>query len=345
MAPLTFQQSSIVALFLESTAWGIFLVTFGLCLRSLLFNKSGLKPFSEINRPMLAVCLIMPILSTVNMGINTKRALDSVGPKGISEQFTDIGSPIEIVKFSSVNLQTLVADGILTYRCWIVYGKSWIIAATPVLLWIGVLGTTITNIYLLSTVHSEALTVATKLRPIVTSFWVLSIALNVITTSLIVLRIFSVDRNIIFQPISGLSISHRERRFSALQRTMRIIIESGAIYTGIAIITFATYVSGSVGVYITSALVRFTLDCVSLHAHRTGLSQEVQTAGIAFNLVIIRVHSRTYEEETKPMTASLRFNLRSRPWDAETGLTNPQDTRCTSDDKELGSDTRTVPSR
>lgn len=44
------------------------------------------------------------------------------------------------------------------------------------------------------------------------------------------------------------------------------------------------------------------------------------------------------------MTASLRFNLRSRPWDAETSLTNPQDTRCTSDDKELGSDTRTAPS-
>ncbi|KAK0498929.1 hypothetical protein EDD18DRAFT_1350361 [Armillaria luteobubalina] len=307
MAPLTFQQSSIVALFLESAAWGIFLVTFGLCLRSLLFNNSGLKPFSEINRPMLA-------------------RWTSVGPKHISEQFTDIGSPIEVVKFSSVNLQTLVADGILTYRCWIVYGKSWIIAATPVLLWIGVLGTTITNIYLLSTIHSEALTVATKLRPIVTSFWVLSIALNVITTSLIVLRIFSVDRKMVFQPISGLSISRRERRINALQRTMRIIIESGAIYTGIAIITFATYVSGSVGVYITSAL-------------------EVQTAGIAFNLVIIRVHSRTYEEETKPMTASLRFNLRSRPWDAETGLTNPQDTRCTSDDKELGPDTRTAPSR
>ncbi|PBK80873.1 hypothetical protein ARMGADRAFT_821298 [Armillaria gallica] len=325
MAPLTDQQSSIVALYLESAAWGIFLVTFGLCLRSLLFNNSGLKPFSEINRPMLAVCLTMPIFATVNMAINTQRALDSVGPKGISEQFTDIGSPIELVKFSCVNLQTLLADGILTYRCWIVYGKSWMIAAAPIILWIGVLGTTITNIYILSTIHSEALTVATKLRPIVTSFWVISIALNVITTSLIVLRIFAVDRKMVFQPISGLSISRRERRFSALQRTMRIIIESGAIYTGIAIITFATYVSGSVGVYITSAL--------------------VQTAGIAFNLVIIRVHSRTYEEETKPMTASLRFNLRSRPWDAETSLTNPQDTRCTSDDKELGPDTRTAPSR
>ncbi|KAK0469017.1 uncharacterized protein EV420DRAFT_1658099 [Desarmillaria tabescens] len=314
MAPLTEQQSSIVALYLESTAWGIFLVTLGLCLRSLLFNKSGLKPFSEVNRPMLAVCLTMPIFATVNMAINTKRALDSVGPEGISEQFTNLGSPIEIVKFSCVNLQTLLADGILTYRCWIVYGKSWMIVATPLLLWIGVLGTTITNIYLLSTIHSEALTVATKLRPIVTSFWVISIALNIITTFLIVMRIFAVDRKLVFQPISGLSISRSERRFSALQRTMRIIIESGAIYTGIAIITFATYVSGNVGVYITSAL-------------------EVQTAGIAFNLVIIRVHSRTYEEETKPMTASLRFTLRSRPWDAETSLTKPQDSRGTVDDK------------
>ncbi|KAG7442944.1 uncharacterized protein BT62DRAFT_1079035 [Guyanagaster necrorhizus] len=324
MAPLTDQQASIVALYLESTAWGIFLVTFGLCLRSLLFSKSGLKPFSEINRPMFAVCLIMPIFATVNMAINTKRALDSVGPRGISEQFTDLGSAIEIVKFSCVNLQTLVADGILTYRCWIVYGKSWMIAAAPVLLWIGVLGTTTANIYLLSTIHSEALTAATKLRPVVTSFWVISIALNIITTALIVLRIFAVDRKVTFQPMSGISISRSERRFNALQRTMRIIVESGAIYTGIAIITFATYVSGNVGVYITSAL-------------------EVQTAGIAFNLVIIRVHSRTYQDETKAMT-ELRFSLRSR-WDVETSPTKPQDGESTVDDKGVDSDSRAAPLR
>lgn len=54
-------------------------------------------------------------------------------------------------------------------------------------------------------------------------FWsLLDLLLNFsLSSALIVLRIFAVDRKMVFQPISGLSISRRERRFSTLQRTMR----------------------------------------------------------------------------------------------------------------------------
>ncbi len=110
---LTEQEASIVALFLESAAWGVFLVTFGLCLRSLLLTKSGLKSWSEINRPMLLVCLAMPIFATVQVALNTIRALESLGPTGISEQFTNLGSAAEVLKFICVNMQTLIGDGIL----------------------------------------------------------------------------------------------------------------------------------------------------------------------------------------------------------------------------------------
>ncbi|KAK0194543.1 hypothetical protein F5146DRAFT_902814, partial [Armillaria mellea] len=270
--------ASIVALFLESAAWGVFLVTFGLCLRSLLLTKAGLKSWSEINRPMLLVCLAMPIFATVQVALNTIRALESLGPTGISEQFTNLGSAAEVLKFTCVNVQTLIGDGILTYRCWIVYGKSWAVAAVPALLWIGTLVTTVINIVVISHIHSEALTAPTSLRPIISSFWGISIALNIITTGLIVARIYSVDRMAYMYSVTRLS-GPRSGRLNGLQRAMRIVIESGAIYTSVAIITCATYVSGSIAVYITSAL-------------------EVQTAGIAFNLIIIRVHNRSYDEET-----------------------------------------------
>ncbi|KAK0469002.1 uncharacterized protein EV420DRAFT_1823 [Desarmillaria tabescens] len=300
---LTEQEASIVALFVEGTAWGVFLVTFGLCLRSLLWTESGMKSWPEINRPMLLVCLVMPIIATVQVILNIIRALESLGSTRVSEQFTNLGSAAEVLKFICVDMQTLIGDGILTYRCWVVYGRSWTVAAVPALLWIGASVTAVLNIVVLSQIHSEALTAPTSLRPIISSFWGISIALNIITTCLIVVRIYNVDRTVSRHPVTRLSGCHSDR-LNRLQRTIRIIIESGAIYTSAAIITCATYVSGSVAVYFTSAL-------------------EVKTAGIAFNLIIIRVHNRSHDEETRNMHVStpLYFVKRPRQMDTEVEAT------------------------
>lgn len=198
---LTDQEASIIALFVESAFWGIFMVTFGLCLRALLWSNMGFKPYSQIDRPMVAVCIAMPIFATVNLALNVLRAVESVGASGISEQFTNLGSATETVKFICVNVQTLIADAMLvikflfilsdlrlihpfskTYRCWVIYSKSWAIALIPGMLWLGVLVAAILNIIVLHSIHSESLTVAKSLRPIVTSFWSISIALNIIAT-------------------------------------------------------------------------------------------------------------------------------------------------------------------
>jgi hypothetical protein len=115
MPPITDQQASVVALFVESVCYGIYLVTLGLSLRTLLWVKhgEGMKPWSQVNHLMLVVCLIMPITATINLALNVVRAVESVGPSGISEQFKDLGSDTEVTKFFCVNFQTLVADFML----------------------------------------------------------------------------------------------------------------------------------------------------------------------------------------------------------------------------------------
>ncbi|KAK0205475.1 hypothetical protein DFS33DRAFT_1383381 [Desarmillaria ectypa] len=300
---LTNQEASIIALFVESAFWGIFLVTFGLCLRALLWSNMGFKPYSQIDRPMVAICIAMPIFATVNLGLNVLRAVESVGPSGISEQFTNLGSATETVKFFCVNVQTLIADAMLTYRVWVIYSKSWVAALIPAILWLGVLVTAILNIIVLHSIHSEALTTAKSLRPIVTSFWSISIALNIIATMLIVVRIYGVDRSNAEFSIASRSTT-RSRRYSRLQQIMRIVIESGALYTSVAITTCATYVSGSPSVYVTSAI-------------------EMQTVGIAFNLIIIRVSQagrNPYPTSTSTQSHSipLHFARRMPPKDSET---------------------------
>jgi len=74
---------------------------------------------------------------------------------------------------------------------------------------------------------------------------------------------------------------------------MRIIVESGLLYSTTAFITFVTFVTGSSGVYVITDAVRtlsnsshFLLrEIFSAHIH---ISQEIQIVGIAFNMIIIR---------------------------------------------------------
>jgi hypothetical protein len=64
-------EAQIVALFLESVFWGFYIITFVLCLRSLLFKSSwDLKRRSEINWPMLLVALAMCVLGTLDVSIS-----------------------------------------------------------------------------------------------------------------------------------------------------------------------------------------------------------------------------------------------------------------------------------
>jgi hypothetical protein len=46
------------------------------------------------------------------------------------------------------------------------------------------------------------------------------------------------------------------RPLNKLQHVMRTVIESGLLYTGTSLITFVTYVTNSVAVYVTTDIVR-----------------------------------------------------------------------------------------
>ncbi|TFY82304.1 hypothetical protein EWM64_g1707 [Hericium alpestre] len=87
-----------------------------------------------------------------------------------------------------------------------------------------------------------------------------------------------------------------DERLHALRRAIRIIVESGAVYTLSIIILFVLDVTGSNSLYLTS-------DCV------------IQIIGIVFNLIIIRVEKgRTAEHTTYDDSkdlVSLQFQRRS----------------------------------
>ncbi|KAI3615382.1 flavonol synthase [Moniliophthora roreri] len=209
----------------------------------------------------------------ISLGFLLQRAIEAVGPADANQYFKDVGSATELTKFVCVNFQILVADLMLTYRCWVIHKKSWRMAAVPILLWIGVFIASTLMLVTLGQTHEEWLVAAKSVRLTVTFFWVTSITLNFITTLLIVWRLYRGVKNCETCAL----VDFQGKNGNTLSKVIMIIVESGILYTTASILTCVTYVIGSRWVYVSSAI-------------------ELQSVGIAFNLIIIRVSMAAHSE-------------------------------------------------
>ncbi|TFK38521.1 hypothetical protein BDQ12DRAFT_582127, partial [Crucibulum laeve] len=269
--PIT--EAQLWGLFLESIAYGIYLVTVAYCAQALLRSSAGWKRLDEINWSMVIVAILLFCLASLDLMFgfyNNLKAFITFGniKDGALNEFTDISSWVNVMKSVTLVVQTMIGDGILVYRCWVVYNKSWLLTGFSFILWLGGVFCTIYIIYIESTLHTKALVNSSKLAPVITAFWSITISLNIITTALLVARIWKADRDNNAYGIHSSSTGYTHRP-SALKNVMRSVIESGLLYTVTAFISFVVYIVGSTAAYPVTDV-------------------EVQIIGIAFNLIIIR---------------------------------------------------------
>ncbi|KAJ3817579.1 hypothetical protein F5880DRAFT_1438508, partial [Lentinula raphanica] len=293
---LGISEAQILGLFLASVFWGMLLITFVQVMKCFLWDieRGQLKSASRINWPMLIIALLLMAFSTFDVSIGLMHCIEAfilyTGPGGSDARFTGLTDWVNILKTCNIAFGKIISDGVLVYRCWVVYNHSIAVVVLPILLWLGSFATSIFIIYLeASAKNPKALLTGglSQITPSITASWSMSLANNIITTGLIVYRIWRVDRsntqNGIWQgQETTMSIqrsdqfsSHtkRRKRTSKLQEVIRIIIESGMMYTTIALISFITFEIGSSSAYATSDV-------------------ELQILSIAFNLIIIRVSAR-----------------------------------------------------
>ncbi|KAJ7613535.1 hypothetical protein FB45DRAFT_802866 [Roridomyces roridus] len=248
--------------FLECIFWGIYIVTLGFCLRALLRWKTN---SGEISKTMLVVTLLMACVATFDMVltflINLNAFVFYDGPGGPKAAFDNTSGWMDIMGSVDVILQTILGDIMLIYRCWLVYGRSWIAISVPIVLAIAGLVCVALSIFMEITLPSAS-QFDTPYKQVVVSTWAITICINVITTGLILLRIWRVDRN---------NSELWEDQKGSYNAAKRIIIESGLLYTTVATTTAAVYIAGS-----------------DAFAPLTGI--DVQMIGIAFNLILIRVY-------------------------------------------------------
>ncbi|EIM87037.1 uncharacterized protein STEHIDRAFT_130561 [Stereum hirsutum FP-91666 SS1] len=247
-----------------------------------MFKDTSDSPTIKWN--MVLISLAMFIFATLDVAFGLVHNLDAFvyykGNGGAVAEFSIVSNWVNVMKSADFLAQTSIGDAMLIYRCWIVYGKRWSIIIFPLVLWTGyVVGACIT-LRTESTFQHSALLSTSELIPLITSTLMLTLALNIIVTSAIVYRIWRVNQHsTAFETLpSSSSSTQPSRAFNSngtrLSRIMRIIIESGLMYTISVVVSVIPYLAGNNSYYGIS-------DC-----------------GISFNLIIIRVHNGTAFKST-----------------------------------------------
>ncbi|KAF9263823.1 hypothetical protein L218DRAFT_944281 [Marasmius fiardii PR-910] len=273
---ITFEitAAQIVALFMECILYGIYLVSFGYCLQAILVEKaytpSGFRFKSNINWTILVFALLLGLVATIDVAFGLRHILDAFvyykGPGGAAEELQNISYWVNVMKTVDSIVQTYIGDIMLLYRCYIVYGRSWKVIIPLVIFWIGGSTCGALLIYTFATLEAPALITTTNARPFGDASIGLSLALNIVTTGLIVWKIWSMDK----QNTSIMTNNTDIRARSKLRQIVRIIIDSAALYTIATTIFVILYAAGSNASY--------------------ALSDAI--IGISFNLIIIRVTAK-----------------------------------------------------
>ncbi|KAI0085804.1 hypothetical protein BDY19DRAFT_895916 [Irpex rosettiformis] len=293
MTILPIDEAQLISLVLESITYGVFLVTFGMCVRELFMGRTSIGKRQTYNWPLIVVAALMFILETMNIVCSIKFNHDAFirykGPGGASVIFHKISYTVNVMKTGCLQMMALIGDGMLIYRCFVVFFYDWRVVAFPILLWFANAACGITIIYISATLRTDTLITANQLSSFIMSFLVITLVTNLLTTGLIVWRIWTVSRE---ANRAGAARATGIR----LEDITRIFVESAFLYTSFVLATFVTEVTGSNAVYCAADIM-------------------IHTVGISFNLIIVRIKrgiALGNERGPDSMQVSVPLEFRSR---------------------------------
>ncbi|THU98045.1 hypothetical protein K435DRAFT_600266, partial [Dendrothele bispora CBS 962.96] len=239
---------------------GYFSILFIIALYVLLVKQ---KKHQTLNKPMIVVSIVMFLLATVHAGVDLRRVLDAFlhtdNPTGYLSKVNTVAYS---VKSTAYCIQTLVGDGFVLYRLYLVWNGDKRVVIPLLICFIASIGVGIGALQGFARASPQAPVFITELHQIV-SFFSLTLVTNFCCTTLIAARIWWSHRR-----MAGNNMAVYGR---SVMPAAVIIIESGAIYSVCLIILLILYLSGSFAQYI-------ALDAVSL-----------SWEGIVFSLIIVRV--------------------------------------------------------
>ncbi|KAI0631505.1 hypothetical protein C8Q77DRAFT_141002 [Trametes polyzona] len=259
MLPL--RAAGILSTTLEAVLYGYAVFMFTLAMWIMLRDRRN----RHVNYGLVAAGCALMVLATAEMAVNIARIYQgfvTIGPfvpGGPEAWFSAVSDPTFVAKSVFYNTQTLILDAVVIYRTYIVWQSAFVVIL-PIIGWCGLLGGSIgLNIALVNSSKYTGDVFAEQTGRWITAVYALTLATNLSSTLLLAGRIWTVTRR---------SAQYRSTDF--LGPVLRVIIESGAIYSVTITAALISFVVKSNGVYV-------ILDMIS------------PIISIVFNMLIIRI--------------------------------------------------------
>ncbi|KAJ7918513.1 hypothetical protein B0H13DRAFT_1869286 [Mycena leptocephala] len=137
----------------------------------------------------------------------------------------------------------IVGDFVLIYRCFIVYGRRWLAIAVSFTLYLAGIAMAVKLMQVEITTSNAAITINSNvIKPWWSAFFAITAAQNVLTTSLLVWRIWRIEHQ--SEKFRGRSTAVRSCKPTRLRKVIRVVAESGLAYSTLVFLTFALQATG-----------------------------------------------------------------------------------------------------
>jgi len=258
VASISLDKANFLALILETLLYGVFCVLFVASI-SVIVRRRG----ASVNSRLLVTISVIWILSTLHWILDVIRGVQAfveLERGGALQYFLDLSNPLQAAKTAVYVTLTLVGDGFLIFRCFMVWGARWYMIIVPAMLLcgtgVGGYGAT----YEFSKAAPGAEVFLPAIVPWITSFISLTLCTNVVCTCLIAIRILRIGNGV------RNTVATQNLSLNALT----VLAESAALYSGSVLSLMITYLLDS-------------------NAQYTVLDLTAPLIGITFSIIVIRV--------------------------------------------------------
>ncbi|KIJ64921.1 hypothetical protein HYDPIDRAFT_28269 [Hydnomerulius pinastri MD-312] len=237
---LTIPKAELTGVFLESLSYGVYLMVFNQCM--VVLRKRHSRPSDYL----VGTAVSLFILVTAHLVIDIVRNMEAFTsnmstanyPTSYYGQFDTWKNIVKSALYVAV---TLISDAFILYRSFIVWGRSYLIATIPFLLFLADIAIGVFWVYTLSLILPGENVFADALSVRVKTFYSITLAMNVMCTSLIAFKIWRIQRAV--APFT------KGNEYD-LSRLVAIIVESGSVYSALLVVMIATYTSNSPAMFI-----------------------------------------------------------------------------------------------
>ncbi|KAJ3997785.1 hypothetical protein F5050DRAFT_1568549 [Lentinula boryana] len=231
-------RAYLTAIWLETLFYGINLLLFFSYLFIVRYKRR-----TSLSKIIVGVAIMMFLFSTVHVSLGFYRLVEGfIVLRNPTEFFSDVSIPANVAKVTIHTVNSILGDSIMAsvWRCYNVWGQRWLPSILPILLIIASAVCGFGQAVIFAEARTTHSAFGSNLERWNGSLFSLSLATNVVVTSLIAARIWWVNRQ--FNTLHDSSFKYR--------RVLILVIESGAIYSSALVIEITLYFLNNNAFYI-----------------------------------------------------------------------------------------------